>query len=263
MQPWFFTFFLCLLLGLATAATALERLDTEVTQDITILADPSLTVPITRIARRYSQLTDIPVSAAFGSSNDHLREIKEGHEGNVFITAKALWMKRLQQEGLMDVYSRTAIARNKLAIVAPLGRGTATQSLSDLTQLIIKGDYEPAFALGDPEFVAEGTYAFETLRYYKISGDYEPHFSILSNSFALKDTITNYDSYGAVFLTDAELFPDMVVVEAVDPAAHQPIIYQGAVIVGENMEQAKKFLDFLKSEDAVTIFRQYGFAPPY
>lgn len=257
--------YLCFLLLclLASPAFAQEKLDSEVTADITVLADPSLTVPLVRIARRYGELYNIPVSTSFGSSKSQLAQIKEGLEGNVFITAKASWMKQLQQEGLMDVYSRTSIARNQLAIVAPLARRGTAQSLSGLSQRMMESEHDMQFALGDPEYVAEGTYAFETLSHRKLSGDFEPHFSILNNSFSLKNTIANYDAYGAIFFTDALLYPDIVLVEKVEDAAHEPITYQGAVVVGENMDQASHFLNFLKGEIAQSIFHQYGFLSAY
>jgi len=245
------------------SAAALEKLDASVAEDITVLADPSLIVPLACIARRYGELYHMPVSMAFGSSKDQVQQVKEGQEGNVFITAKAAWMKQMQQEGLIDVYSRTTIARNRLAIVSPLARKTQVSSLTELAMQIVNREQDMPFALGDPEYVAEGTYTLATLSHYKLSGDFEPQFSILKNSFQLKDTIANYDAYGAVFLTDALLYPDIALVETVEEAAHDPITYQAAVIVGDGMEQATHFLNFLKSAASQEIFKQYGFQGAY
>lgn len=258
-------FFLILLLSgfLSCPSWALEKLDTDVAEDITVLADPSFTVPLTRIARRYGELYNTPVSLSFGSSKDQLAQVREGLEGNIFITAKAAWMKQLQQEGLMDVYSRTTIARNRLAIVSPLARKSQSASLADLTTRLVQTDHDMLFALGDPEYVAEGTYTFETLSHYKLGGDFEPHFSILSSSYALKNTIANYDAYGAIFYTDAVLYPDISLVESLPEEAHQPILYQAAVIVGDGMDKAREFLNFLKGEEAQNLFRQYGFLSAY
>lgn len=258
------SFFSLLLLGMLSApASAQERLDAEVTADITVLADPSLTVPLVRIARRYGERFNLPVSTSFGSSKNHVEQIKEGLDGDVFITAKALWMQQLQQEGLMDVYSRTAIARNRLVIVAPPTRRGTADSLSALSRMMAEPGHETLFALGNPEYVAEGTYTLETLSHYKLSGSFEPYFSIMQNSFSLKNLIAKYDAFGAIFATDALLYPDIVSVEQVEDTAHQPITYQGAVVVGENMDQAGRFLNFLKGEEAQGIFRQYGFLSPY
>lgn len=250
--------------GLAgSPATALEKLDATVPQDITVLADPSLTVPLIRIARRYGALYNVPVSTSFGSSKQHISQVKEGQEGNVFITAKAAWMKQMQQEGLIDVYSRTTIARNRLAIVSSLARGRHAASLTELALLLINQQQDAMFALGDPEYVAEGTYTLQALSHYKLAGDFEPNFSILRNSYQLKNTVANYDAYGAIFYSDAVLYPDVALLEPIEEKAHEPILYQAAVIVGDNMEQASHFLNFLKNAEAQAIFREYGFSGAY
>ncbi len=255
---------LLLILGLLTQhAFALEKLDATVTKDITVLADPSLSVPLVRIARRYGEIYNISVSTSFGSSKNHIAQIREGQEGDIFITAKTSWIKQLQQEGLMDVYSRTSIARNQLAIVAPLARKGQVDSLPRISLQMMESKHEMSFALGDPEYVAEGTYTLETLSYYKLGGDLEPFYSILNSSYSLKNTIANHDAYGAIFYTDALLYPDITHIETVDEKAHQPIIYQAATVVGENMDQAGHFLNFLRGNIAQAIFREYGFLTVY
>ncbi len=258
----FYIFLLCIT-GFSAPAFALEKLDETVSEDITVLADPSLTVPLTRIARRYGELYNVPVSLAFDSSKNQVAYVKEGQEGNVFISAKGAWMKQMQQEGLIDVYSRTAIARNRLALVSSLARRAHVSSLSELAMLMGEDGQDALFALGDPEFVAEGTYTLQTLSHYKFAGDFEPHYSILKNAYTLKNTIANYDAYGALFYSDAILFPDIALIEPLDDAAHDPITYQAAVIVGDNMEQAGHFLTFLKNAEAQEIFREYGFSAAY
>ena len=253
-------------LGLLSVApaSALEKLDASIADEITVLADPSLAVPMARLSRRYGELYNVAVSTSFNSSKNHVQQVKEGQEGNVFITAKPAWMKLMQQEGLIDVYSRTTVARNRLTIVAPLARRTQVASLTELALLMAEEKHQDAlFALGDPEYVSEGTYTLGTLSHYKISGDFEPHFSILKNSFQLKNTIANYDAYGAIFLTDALLYPDIARIETVDDSAHEAITYQAAVIVGERMDQASHFLNFLKNAEAQAIFKEYGFQGAY
>lgn len=248
---------------LAGNASALEKLDATVSKDITVLADPSLSVPLVRIARRYGEIYNISVSTSFGSSKNHITQIREGQEGDIFITAKTSWIKQLQQEGLMDVYSRTSIARNQLAIVAPIARKGQADSLPQMALHMAESKREMSFALGDPEYVAEGTYTLETLSHYKLGGDLEPYYSILNSSYSLKNTIANHDAYGAIFLTDALLYPDITRVETVDESAHQPIVYQAATIVGENMDQASHFLNFLRGNEAQGILRDYGFLAAY
>jgi len=65
---------------------------------------------------------------------------------------------------------------------------------------------------------------------------------------------------GIVYKTDASISKAVKVVFEV-PAKEGPDISYPIAVVKEskNPEAAKKFLDYLKSDQAVTVFRKYGF----
>jgi molybdate transport system substrate-binding protein len=263
-------FFFCMVWVLAWAVYApvhaLEKLDdTTARAGVTVLADPSLIVPLTRLSRLYAERFNVPVSLSFDSSSEHLRQLREGEEAGVFITAKALWMKQLEQQGLMDVYSRVSLVKNRLAIVGPRRLAPLPGSLRKLARFLGREEEaDTPFALGDPEFVAEGTYAFEALTARDLGGELEPHYSFFPSSAALHNAVVRYDSFGAVFLTDALLDPEMMTIEtAREDSDHAPILYQAAVVVGENMNRARHFLNFLRSGDALAVFQEYGFLSAY
>ena len=66
---------------------------------------------------------------------------------------------------------------------------------------------------------------------------------------------------GIVYATDAATTDKVkVVAEAPEDSLAEPAIYPvGIVSASENKEAAEKFVKFLKSDEAIQIFEDYGF----
>lgn len=227
---------------------------------VTVMADPSLTVPITLIAREFSFLRQMPVSVEFASTKEQIEKVEQGAEANVLISAKPLWIKRMQQGGLIDVYSRTNIASNRLVVMGALGARTAAQITDGkaLLQLmpLHKNDFQ--FALGDPEYLAEGTYTLEALGMLDVEEDLEPHYTIFRSMSEMAKAVSNYTMYGVMYASDVLLYPRIHTVVPVPVHKYSPIIYQAVVVAGENMDEGREFVKFLQSSTAQRHFKQAG-----
>ena len=57
-------------------------------RNITIMADPSMTVAISKIARAYSHKNNITVSAIFSSTKEQILQITDGADADVLITKR-------------------------------------------------------------------------------------------------------------------------------------------------------------------------------
>jgi len=65
---------------------------------------------------------------------------------------------------------------------------------------------------------------------------------------------------GMVYESDARASKNVKVVALAPKDSHSPINYPGAVIKNSKQsEEAKKFLAFLLSEEAQSVFEKYGF----
>jgi molybdate transport system substrate-binding protein len=255
--------FLGVMAGLTTAPSMAQEAHTR--PGITVMADPSLTVPLTLIARAYAVDYQIPVSAQFAPTNLQIGEVEEGAEANVFIASKAIWLRQLEAKGLIDVYSRTPVARNTLVLAAS-GPGTPQITLgSPLTSLsfLPKGlkEEELSFALGDPEYTSEGTYALDALSRLRLDGELEPYFTFFRDMRSLSQSINTSGAYGLMFRTDIMLLPRLHSVASFTEAMHTPIVYEAVTVAGENMAGGRHFVDFLTSDKARAIFTRHGFLP--
>jgi molybdate transport system substrate-binding protein len=229
---------------------------------LTVMADSSLRVPITLLARHYALAHNLSLSTVFGSTADHIAKIEEGAEAHILITASPEWMDEVQQKGLMDVYSRTTLARNRLVLAGSdfqlrMIDMESAKTLADFTD-------HPAdftFALADARTSAEGKYAIAALKSYPLDALLKSHTVLFQSIYDVIDNIHTYQSLGMVFRSDALLFADLKEIDAIPLTRYPPILYQGAVIAGDEMAQAREFLKYLTSTEAVKVFHDFGFDP--
>jgi molybdate transport system substrate-binding protein len=233
---------------------------------ITVMAASSLTEPLTEISRAYSRKNNITISTEFGATADQSTNIQAGESADIFISAHPSWIIELKKMGMIDVYSLTNIVKNQLVLVASSKSKLIKTAPAD-TSLASWLDYllnRTIMSIGDVNSDI-GLYTKQSLM--KID---EMHGTKLWSSFntkTIKSPNSKYNLYlishgqtaGIVFASEAYKNPEVKVIANIDDNFHDPIIYQAAVVAGENMSNARGFIDFLKSDDAKKIFKKYGF----
>ncbi|MEW1809780.1 molybdate ABC transporter substrate-binding protein [Pseudarthrobacter phenanthrenivorans] len=105
---------------------------------ITVFAAASLKATFTELARTFE--TGHPgatVTLSFAGSSDLASQISQGAPADVFASADAATMKKVQDEGLVDG-TPTDFASNTLAIAVPPGNPAGVAGLKDLARPGIK-----------------------------------------------------------------------------------------------------------------------------
>ncbi len=248
----------CLFMWLATINYA--NADVE-EKTITIMADPSLTVVVSLIARDYALKNNVAITTIFSPINQQIKAIENGEASDIIITAKPAFMDSAQQKGLIDVFSKRNIARNNL-VLAGIRSNFSKPNLQNAKNLHLFIDNQDDFMLvvGDAATTAEGGYSLEAIEHYKLKKLLEPYFAFVSSAFETVNMIEEYNAIGVLFRTDAQLFPSVRELEAFNGDAHSPLIYQAAAVVGENMELSREFIIYLSEKQARDTFREYGFS---
>lgn len=228
---------------------------------ITVLADTSLTLPLTKIARDYARDAGVMVSVSFASAIEQLEEIEEGTPANVLITAQPGWIERLKTQGLADVYSQKVIAGNEIALVArddhPMRYSFASgATLSTELENHGRNFY---FVAADPTFLELGAYSTEIIRYYNLDLDLEAHFVFPNDLRAMHKLIGQVPHSGLMYLTEAKRNPRLRVIDTVPQEAYSPVHYEAIVVAGEHMEKARDFIAYLQSVPAQLTLGQLGF----
>lgn len=253
--------FLALILTVCFFSAPLRANADEVTS-ITVLADPSLTLPITKIVRAYSRDHFITVSASFPSPNEQAALIENGSESNVLITARSRTISDLTNQGLLDVYATNPVIQDRLVLAANASTDFTVDFAQPIDLNLVMEDESPdyAFVIGDAEYTSLGGYSLEALNGLDWLKQVEPRLLVMRDSESVRQVIF-VGNLGLLFLSDALNHDTLRVVSLIPEITHPPIRYQAAVVAGDNMDAARGFVSYLEGEVAQEIFASYGFLP--
>ena len=226
--------------------------------EILALAATSLRDPLIELSEEYEGRTGGRVNLSFGGSQSLARQIESGAPADVFISAGAAPVEFLSDRGLIDSASVRSLLGNELVVVTLEG-GPPLDSLE-----LLLSDGVERLALADPELAPAGAYAEEALR---SAGAWD---GLRGKTLFGKDVraamsyvLVGSADAGIVYRTDAMSTDSLKIAYAVPGALHSPISYPGAAASGaSNPSGARAFLDFLASDEAAVVFREFGFAGP-
>ena len=198
----------------------------------------------------------ITVTGTYDSSGKLQTQIEEGLEADVFMSAAPAQMNALNDEGLIQTDTMIDLLENKIVLIVPASSDGDYTSFEDIT----KAEY---IALGDPASVPAGQYAQEALTSLGIWDSIQDRVSFGTNvTEVLNQVAAGSADAGIVYATDAASMPDdvRVVAEAPEGSLADPVIYPVAVVANSaHPEEAKAFVDFLQSQEAMEVFESYGF----
>lgn len=234
---------------------------------VTILAASSISEPLTEISRIYSREHNVVVTTSFDGTAELANKIEQGEQADIFISSHQFWMADLKQKGLVDVYSLSNLVQNKLALVVstksylstyPTPGKSFAAKLNYLNRrsIMVMGDFNTS-ALG--RHTAQALQNYDTKKgtrlWRSLNNKIIPSISAKSTLYL----IANGETAGIVYYSDAYNNDEVSIVDVIDTTLHDPIIYQAAVVAGENMTIAREFLIFLQSSRAKQIYKKYGF----
>lgn len=232
-----------------TTAASTEQIE------LTVSAAASLQDALTDLAKTYEDAhKDIKITYNFGGSGALQQQISQGAPVDVFFSAAEDKFDTLVDEGDIDKNDGTDLLANDLVLVTPTANDKKIDSFEDLP----KAD---KIALGTPDSVPAGQYGIETLKSIDV------WTKIKSNVVYAKDVrqvltyaeTSNVDA-GIVYKTDALTSDKVKIVATADEKSHTPIIYPVGVLKdSKHFDEAETFYQFLQSDDAMKVFKDYGF----
>lgn len=246
----------CLLLPLQSHA-ALRNLPS-----VTVLAASSLTNVLTELASLYSREHNVTISTSYEASGYLASEIIAGESADIFISAHPQYVTDLKQRGLLDVFNIKDIAHNRLAIIASpelQARKNISQEEIDNASIFKKLQGRAIPVIADGSESALGIYTEQSLEALGQWDSVQSYAIRAANARRALYLISKGKTLGITYLTDAVNNPEVEILATLPDNLHEPISYQGAVVAGENMDQARNFLHFLTTAQAKTIWRKYQF----
>jgi molybdate transport system substrate-binding protein len=224
-----------------------------------VFAASSLTDVLKTIGDVYEAKGHPALVFNFAASSELARQIEQGAEADLFISADEAWMDYLNERKLIEPATRTTLLTNKLVLIAPTDHPFTIEIKKGMN---LKAALKSGkLAIGNPDSVPAGKYAKEALDYFGAWAGVENDTARAENvRAALRFVETGEAAAGIVYATDAKASGDKVVVVGEFPAdSHTPITYPAAVLAGKGEGPGKGFLAFLASPEARSALEAAGF----
>jgi molybdate transport system substrate-binding protein len=222
-------------------------------QGVRIFAAVSTRESLEAIAHDFESRTGTPVSCSFAGSSTLARQIEQGADAELFLSADDRWADYLADKGL--VVQRRDLLSNRLVVVTPTARPLRLQRLDDLAGAEVT---HLALAL-DP--VPAGHYAREALQKAGCWPQLEKRVRECGDVRATLALVTRDEvQAGIVYATDALTSDKVRVALEVPEDLHSPIRYPLVLLRrGEGLAAARALYDFLDGATARDHFRKAGF----
>lgn len=207
-----------LLLAVGSACTGSIGDEERIT--LVVSAAISMSEALEDAVAEYEQQSAVSVTVNAAGSDTLATQIIAGARTDVFLSADARQMNRVQQEGLVWVGSRVRLFSNELVAVVRTDATVVPSGVEDLDGAGVR-----RIAVGDPDSVPAGVYAQDYLRsqgmWESVRDKLVPTRSVRA---ALVSVEAGHADLGFVYRTDLVATDDLQVAFPVPAIAGSPIV---------------------------------------
>lgn len=230
-------------------------------ENLTILAEDSLLLPLAEINRAYAKETSTPITVIRNDNDDPARQLEQGFDAHILLSADPTLVQRLAQRGLIDVFGTQSFARTQLALVAPARmnqRLTLAKRIS-FAALLFSQPNLPIYA-SDPG-TPSGLRAQALLEGREFSHELATRMVVQPDLNAVISKLKKEDGFALMLAARATSEPSLSIVSLLPETTSEPVRYDAVVLASGQMDEARNYTRFLASEKAQAIFARYGFQP--
>ena len=237
--------------------------------ELIVFAAASMTETLNQIKPMYEKAhSNVTITYNFDSSGTLLKQIVAGADCDIFISAAQKQMNQLDsskdekdnpdKNDFVLQGTRKNLLENKVALAVPDGNPKDINTFNDLTT-----DKLSLLAIGNSD-VPVGSYTLEILNYLgKPAEEFEKEGKLTYGS-NVKEVTSQVKQgtvdAGIIYATDAKS-ANLQVVDLATKDMCKQVIYPAAVLkITKNESEAKKYLDYLKTDEAMNVFESVGFA---
>ena len=222
---------------------------------ITVSIAASLSDVVTNLASRYEAAHGQKVQLNAAASSVLARQIRDGAPADLFISADENQMREVAYAIVPD--TRVDLLTNRLALITsrntPISDANLASGLAKIERL----------AIGEPNSVPAGVYARQWLEIRGVWATVQSRVVPLGSVRAVLAAVREGRAdAGIVYVTDARTAPEVHVAFEVSGAHAPRIVYPAAVVKGKHEEAARRFLLYLRTEEARAVFQAAGFGIP-
>lgn len=220
---------------------------------LTIAAAASLKDAMAEISKSYTKTSLV---FTYGSSGALQTQIEQGAPVDIFMSAAEKQMDALDTGKLLLDGTRSDLLANKLVLIVPADSKLGLTGFAGLGE-----DKVAKVALGEPKSVPAGQYAETVLTSLNILDKVKAKANYGTDVRQVLTWVESGDvDAGVVYATDAKVSTKVKVVAEAPADIAPKITYPVAVLASSKLaDDAKDFLAYLKSDEAVKVFEKYGF----
>jgi molybdate transport system substrate-binding protein len=219
---------------------------------ITVFAASSLTEVMAELGTRYEQLhRGVTVETSFGGSQDIVAQLHDGRSADVLVTAD---LPTMTEAGSLAGKSRTVIAHNFMTIAVAPGNPKHIQGVADLA------DPRLRVVIGAPT-TPSGRYALQV--FAKAGVTVVPAREDIDVRSVLDRVRAGEADAGIVYITDIKSAGAAASSVPIAATRNVTATYVAAVLDRSGDKgQARSFVTWLTSPEAIAITTKWGFTPP-
>lgn len=219
-----------------------------------MFAAASLSDALNEIGMSFEEETGLEIVFNFAGSQTLAQQIVASGRGDLFISADDAWMDFIVERGCADMKSRRALLANRLAVVCASNAAFELDQPENLPSLDFK-----YLCIGEPDAVPAGRYAKRWLESLKVWEEVRDRVSPASDvRAAIEQAIGRTDTIGIVYQT--ELMRAGSRARLLGKVPDTPVRYPMSLLRdGKIADGAKRFYEFLQSENAKRVFEAFGF----
>jgi len=229
-------------------------------EELIVFAGAASKPPTEEIAKAFEKKTGVRVSVTFGGSGFVLSQMSLAKKGDIYFPGSSDFMEIAKKKALVFSETERYVVYLVPAITVQKGNPKGIKSLNDLTKPGLR------VAIANPEGVCVGLYAVEII---------EKNFDRQKKSL-FKKNLVNYTESCEKTATAVSLktvdavigwrvfqYWDPMRIETV-PLSKNEIARIGYIPIAvsrftKNRQLAKRFIDYILSDDGAAVFRKYNY----
>ena len=230
--------------------------------EITVAAASDLTFALTEVAHRFELKTGNRVKLVFGSSGNFYAQIQNGATFDVFFSADVDYPRRLAASGLAVAPTLWVYGTGRIVLWVP-----ADSPLS-LGKMGMKALLDPSvqkIAIANPAHAPYGRAAKAALENLKLYDQVRDKLVFGENISQTAQFVASGNAQIGILALSLAVAPTMKDKGTYweIPTDSYPPIEQAAIIptAAADKPLARAFLDYVRTQEAQAILREYGFQP--
>jgi molybdate transport system substrate-binding protein len=231
-------------------------------QSLRIAAASDLQFAMDELASRYQQQTEKKLTVIYGSSGNFYAQIQNGAPFDLFFSADLLYAQKLIDTHLADPNSFFVYARGQLALWAP---AAAHLNLSQSGFAALRDPRVQKIAIANPDHAPYGRAALAALQRAGLYEQIKSKLVFGENISQAAQFAQSGSAQVGILALSLVLSPNMQSGDRwLIPADLSPTLEQAAVLltVSPNKNEARAFLEFVKSDTAREVLSRHGFTLP-